>query len=64
MTRRFVTGYTPAGSGRSGSSKRSSGEPEDIIIAYGQGKSVVNYMVERWGEDKISELFEVVRDDQ
>ena len=38
-----------------------SGEPEEIIIAYGQGKSVVNYMVERWGEDKISELFEVVR---
>lgn len=38
-----------------------SGEPEDIIIAYGQGKSVVNFMVERWGEDKISELFEAVR---
>ena len=38
-----------------------SGEPEDIIIAYGQGKSVVHFMVKRWGEDKISELFEAVR---
>ena len=38
-----------------------SGEPDDIIIAYGQGKSVVNFMVDRWGEDKISELFEAVR---
>ena len=38
-----------------------SGEPEDIIIAYGQGKSVVNFMVRRWGEDKISELFTALR---
>lgn len=38
-----------------------SGEPEDIIIAYGQGKSVVSFMVENWGEDKISEIFEAVR---
>ena len=38
-----------------------SGEPEDIIIAYGQGKSVVNFMVENWGEDRISDLFAVVR---
>ncbi len=38
-----------------------SGEPDDIIIAYGQGKSVVNFMVSEWGEDKISELFEAVR---
>ena len=38
-----------------------SGEPEDIIIAYGQGKSVVSFMVDRWGEDKISKLFEAVR---
>ena len=38
-----------------------SGEPDDIIIAYGQGKSVVDFMVRRWGEDKISELFEAVR---
>ena len=39
-----------------------SGEPEDIIIAYGQGKSVVSFMVDRWGEDKISELFAAVRE--
>ena len=38
-----------------------SGEPDDIIIAYGQGKSVVSFMVENWGEDKISEIFEAVR---
>ncbi len=38
-----------------------SGEPSDIIIAYGQGKSVVNFMVENWGEDKISEIFDAVR---
>ena len=38
-----------------------SGEPEDIIIAYGQGKSVVNFMVEKWGEDKISDLLAAVR---
>ena len=38
-----------------------SGEPEDIIIAYGQGKSVVNFMVDRWGEEKISELFVSLR---
>ena len=38
-----------------------SGEPEDIIIAYGQGKSVVNFMVDRWGEDRISEIFVALR---
>ena len=39
-----------------------SGEPEDIIIAYGQGKSVVSFMVQEWGEEKISELFDAVRE--
>ena len=38
-----------------------SGEPEDILIAYGQGKSVVNFMVRRWGEDRISDLFAALR---
>ncbi len=38
-----------------------SGEPEDILIAYGQGKSVVNFMVRQWGEDKISEVFTALR---
>ena len=40
------------------------GEPEDILIAYGQGKSVVNFMVQRWGEHRISQLFDVVRQTQ
>ncbi len=40
------------------------GEPEDILIAYGQGKSVVEFMVQRWGEDRISQLFDVVRQTQ
>ena len=30
-----------------------SGEPEDILIAYGHGKSVVSYMIARWGEHRI-----------
>ena len=38
-----------------------SGEPDDIIIAYGQGKSVVEMMALRWGEEKISDLFAAVR---
>ena len=38
-----------------------SGEPEDILIAYGQGKSAVNFMVRRWGEGRISELFAALR---
>ena len=38
-----------------------SGEPEDILIAYGQGKSVVEFMVHRWGEDRITDLFEALR---
>ena len=37
------------------------GEPEDILIAYGQGKSVVSLMVSRWGEGRISQLFEALR---
>ena len=59
-TRPFVTESTPAGSSLSGTCKRSAGEAEDIIIAYGQGKSVVSFMVGRWGEEKISELFAAV----
>ena len=40
------------------------GEPDDILIAYGQGKSVVSFMVREWGEHRISELFNVVRQTQ
>ena len=32
------------------------GEPDDIIIAYGQGKSAVKHLIDTYGEEKISEL--------
>lgn len=32
------------------------GEPEDIIVAYGKGKSVVTYLAENYGPDSIGEL--------
>lgn len=35
-----------------------SGTPDDIIIAYGQGRSVVNYMIGRYGIEKMAELFQ------
>ena len=35
---------------------RFTGEPDDIVIAYGQGKSVVQYLVNVYGEGKITEL--------
>ena len=37
------------------------GTPDDIIIAYGQGRSVVKYMINRYGPEKMSELFAVLR---
>ena len=37
------------------------GSPEDILIAYGQGRSVVNFLIARYGVGKVSELFEAVR---
>ncbi len=39
-----------------------SGSPEDIIIAYGQGQSVVTFLIERFGPEKISELFRVLQE--
>ena len=33
------------------------GTPNDIIIAYGQGQSVVNFMINQYGPDKMSALF-------
>ena len=36
-----------------------SGTPDDIIIAYGQARSVVRHMIETYGEEKMSELFKV-----
>ena len=38
-----------------------SGTPEDIIIAYGQGRSVVRYMIDTWGQDRMSALFPVLQ---
>ena len=37
------------------------GTPDDIIIAYGQGKSVVAYMIETHGPEKIGQLMETLR---
>ena len=32
------------------------GEPEDILVAYGHGKSVVAYLIQRYGEKKMADL--------
>ena len=37
-----------------------SGSPNDIIIAYGQGQSVVNFLINRFGPDKMPELFKAL----
>ena len=37
------------------------GTPEDIIIAYGQGRSVVQYMIDTYGEDRMAALFPVLQ---
>ncbi|MDA0264299.1 MAG: peptidase MA family metallohydrolase [Chloroflexi bacterium] len=37
------------------------GTPEDIIIAYGQGRSVVNYMIGTYGESRMAALFPVLQ---
>lgn len=37
------------------------GSPNDIIIAYGQGQSVVNFLISRFGPDKMAELFRVLQ---
>ena len=38
-----------------------SGTPEDIIIAYGQGRSVVQYMISTYGEARMAALFPVLQ---
>ncbi len=38
-----------------------SGTPDDIIIAYGQGRSVVFYMINRYGPEKMAQLFQVLQ---
>ena len=37
------------------------GTPDDIIIAYGQGRSVVNFMIGKYGIEKMAELFQSLR---
>ncbi len=37
------------------------GSPEDIIIAYGQGQSVVTFLIDRFGEETIAELFQALQ---
>ena len=37
------------------------GTPEDIIIAYGQGRSVVRFMIESWGHQRMAALFPVLQ---
>ena len=37
------------------------GTPEDIIIAYGQGQSVVTFLINQFGPEKISELFQALQ---
>ncbi len=37
------------------------GNPEDIIIAYGQGRSVVGYLIGTYGEDRMAALFPVLQ---
>ena len=37
------------------------GTPDDIIIAYGQGRSVVNFMISKFGIEKMAELFQVLQ---
>ena len=38
-----------------------SGSPEDIIIAYGQGQSVVTFLISRFGPETIAELFQALQ---
>ena len=38
-----------------------SGTPEDIIIAYGQGRSVVQFMIDSWGKERMAALFPVLQ---
>ena len=39
-----------------------SGTPDDITILYGQGKSVVRYLIDVYGKEKIAELMRTLRD--
>ncbi len=38
------------------------GKPDDIIIAYGQARSVVRYMIDTYGQDKMADLMRALRE--
>jgi hypothetical protein len=37
------------------------GSPTDVIVGYGQGSSVVHYMIENYGSDRIAELMLAIK---
>ena len=37
------------------------GDPEEVIIFYGQGRSIVRYMIRRYGPDKMTELMATLK---
>lgn len=39
-----------------------SGTPDDVLIAYGQGRSVVNYLIGAYGREKIAELMRAIQE--
>ena len=39
-----------------------SGTPDDVLIAYGQGRSVVNYLIGAYGQEKIAELMRAIQE--
>ena len=38
------------------------GDPEEVIIFYGQGRSIVRYMIRRYGADKMTELMATLKE--
>ena len=38
------------------------GQPNDILIAYGQGRSAVRYLIDGYGEEKMTELMRAFRE--
>jgi hypothetical protein len=43
--------------------QRFDGEPDDIMIAYGQGKSVVGYLIDLYGTDAMANLMKELRNE-
>lgn len=38
------------------------GDPDLVLVSYGQSKSMVNYMIEEYGGDKIAEVLAIISD--